>query len=79
MSADSAPCFMAVLDLSHQPTQAPKVGKSPNSSTYNQVRLREYLTKREVEGMMKAAKAVGRYGHRDSTLNPISLSTWTQN
>lgn len=68
MSADPAPFFMAVLDLSHQPPQAPKVGKSPNYSTYDQVRTREYLTEREVEGMIKTAKVVGRYGHRDSTL-----------
>ena len=59
---------MSVLDRSQRPTQTPKVGKSPNASTYDQVRPREYLTAREVEGMIKTAKAVGRHGHRDSTL-----------
>ena len=59
---------MAVSDLSHRPAQAPKVGKSPNSYTYDQVRPREYLTESEVEGMIKAAKAVGRHSHRNSTL-----------
>lgn len=48
--------------------QPPKVGKSPNCYTYDQVRPREYLTVSEVEGMIKAAKIVGRHGHRDSTL-----------
>ena len=36
----------------------------PNSA----VRSREYLTSDEVDGLIKAAKRIGRHGHRDATL-----------
>ena len=32
------------------------------------VRSREYLTPDEVEGLIKAAKSIGRHGHRDATI-----------
>ena len=32
------------------------------------VRTRRYLTSREVEKLMKAARDTGRYGHRDATM-----------
>ena len=32
------------------------------------VRSREYLTPEEVEGLIKAAKNIGRHGHRDAAL-----------
>jgi type 1 fimbriae regulatory protein FimB/type 1 fimbriae regulatory protein FimE len=32
------------------------------------VRTREYLTPDEVDALMRAAKKVGRHGHRDATL-----------
>jgi type 1 fimbriae regulatory protein FimB/type 1 fimbriae regulatory protein FimE len=48
--------------------QEPKVRKSNNDRKYSEVRDREYLLESEVTAMMKAAKSVGRSGHRDSTL-----------
>jgi type 1 fimbriae regulatory protein FimB/type 1 fimbriae regulatory protein FimE len=59
---------MEVPDSSSQKTPASKVGKSPNSRTYIQVRPREHLTPHEVEAMIQAARTTGRHGHRDSTL-----------
>ncbi len=32
------------------------------------VRPREYLTEKEVERLMRAARSLGRHGHRDATL-----------
>lgn len=46
----------------------PKVRKSNNAQKYSEVRDREYLLESEVTAMRKAAKSVGRSGHRDSTL-----------
>ena len=40
----------------------------PTPPKYNQVREREYLLPDEIERISKAAKSVGRYGHRDSTI-----------
>ncbi len=40
----------------------------PEKVTNLEKRTREYLFPNEVEAMMKAAKRVGRHGHRDSTL-----------
>ncbi len=37
------------------------------------VRTREYLTPDEVEALMKAARSVGRHGHRDATLILLSF------
>jgi type 1 fimbriae regulatory protein FimB/type 1 fimbriae regulatory protein FimE len=39
------------------------VGRPPNAA----LRQREYLTTKEVERLMKAARS-GRYGHRDATM-----------
>lgn len=44
------------------PTAPPP--KTPNC----QLRTREHLLPREVEAMLKAARTVGRHGHRDATL-----------
>ena len=51
-------------------TEAPvtKVRKSNKNLKYSELRDREYLLESEVTAMMKAAKSVGRSGHRDSTL-----------
>ncbi len=43
----------------------PKEFKKPNNSD---VRTREYLTPDEIDALMRAARKVGRHGHRDATL-----------
>jgi type 1 fimbriae regulatory protein FimB/type 1 fimbriae regulatory protein FimE len=44
-------------------------GKSPPRKAKNtEVRPREYLAEDEVRQLMKAARSVGRHGHRDATL-----------
>jgi type 1 fimbriae regulatory protein FimB/type 1 fimbriae regulatory protein FimE len=43
-------------------------GKMPKKPRNKAVRSREYLTDKEVEALMKAARNVGRHGHRDSSL-----------
>jgi len=48
--------------------QLPKARKSNKNVPYLELRDREYLLESEVEAMMKAAKSVGRSGHRDATL-----------
>ena len=52
--------------------------RSRNNRKYKEVRSCEYLYEHEVEGMLKAAKTVGRHGHRDTTLIIASLSTWVE-
>lgn len=48
-------------------------GKSPPRKPKNaEVRVREYLTEDEVEQLMRAARHVGRHGHRDATLILLS-------
>ena len=42
--------------------------RSRNNRKYKEVREREYLYEHEVEAMLKAAKTIGRHGHRDTTL-----------
>lgn len=42
--------------------------KPPRKPTNKSVRKREYLTSDEVQDLISAAKAIGRYGHRDATL-----------
>jgi hypothetical protein len=37
----------------------------PNPPKYKQVREREYLTSQEIDRISKAAKSIGRHGHRD--------------
>lgn len=51
--------------------QTPKTAKlnnPPIRKTNIKVRAREYLSSSEIEAMRKAARAMGRYGHRDDTL-----------
>jgi type 1 fimbriae regulatory protein FimE len=43
-------------------------GKLPVKPRNKDVRSREYLTDKEVEQLMTAARKTGRHGHRDSTL-----------
>jgi len=43
-------------------------GMLPRKPRNQDVRTREYLTEREVERLMKAARETGRHGHRDATL-----------
>ncbi len=44
-------------------------GKQPPRRRPNAaVRSREYLTPDEVDGLIKAAKNIGRHGHRDATV-----------
>ena len=40
----------------------------PTPPKYSDVREREYLTPKEVEQVIRAAKKVGRHGHRDSAM-----------
>jgi type 1 fimbriae regulatory protein FimE len=40
----------------------------PSRKKNTDLRPREYLTSSEIELLMKAAKSIGRHGHRDSTL-----------
>ena len=47
-------------------------GKMPRKPKNKDVRSREYLTDKEVEGLMKAARNTGRHGHRDATLILVS-------
>ena len=43
-------------------------GKLPRKPRNKDVRSREYLTEREVDQLMDAARKTGRHGHRDTTL-----------
>jgi type 1 fimbriae regulatory protein FimE len=43
-------------------------GKLPKKPRNKDVRSREYLTEKEVDKLMAAAKSVGRHGHRDASL-----------
>ena len=43
-------------------------GKMPRKPRNKDLRSREYLTDKEVEALMKAARNTGRHGHRDATL-----------
>jgi integrase len=43
-------------------------GKTPNTVNTSVVRTRRYLTGREVEKLIEAARKHGRYGHRDATM-----------
>lgn len=52
--------------------QTPKTAKlknlPPRKRPNHEQRTREYLTSHEVESLRKAARSLGRYGHRDDTL-----------
>ena len=53
----------------------PVNGKVPPRRVPNaQVRDREYLTESEIERLMKAARKVGRHGHRDATLILVAFT-----
>src|SRR5215813_13422017 len=43
-------------------------GKTPSTVNTSVARTRRYLTGREVEKLMEAARKHGRYGHRDATM-----------
>src|SRR5437762_4410107 len=43
-------------------------GETPNTVNPSVVRTRRYLTGREVEKLIEAARDRGRYGHRDATM-----------
>ena len=46
----------------------PVGGETPNTVNPSVVRTRRYLTGREVEKLIEAARKHGRYGHRDATM-----------
>ena len=50
------------------PTPIIKNSKVTNTRKYKDAREREYLTSSEIECISKAAKFVGRHGHRDRTI-----------
>jgi len=50
------------------PTPNTENSKVTNIHKYKDVREREYLTSSEIDRISKAAKSVGRHGHRDSTI-----------
>lgn len=57
------------MSTSGQVRQQSFSGKSPPGKPRNSsVRPREYLTEDEVTRLMRAARSVGRHGHRDATL-----------
>ncbi len=58
-----APQLTKVRELDFDPPN-----RSRNNRKYKEVREREYLYEHEVEAMLKAAKTIGRHGHRDTTL-----------
>ena len=43
-------------------------GNAPNIVNTSVKRTRRYLTEREVEKLIEAARKNGRYGHRDATM-----------
>ncbi len=47
-------------------------GKVPTGPKNADVRSREYLTSDELEALQKAARRVGRRGHRDATIILLS-------
>ena len=59
---------MPTKPLPEKDAQLPKARKSNKNVPYLELRDREYLLESEVDAMMKAAKSVGRSGHRDATL-----------
>jgi type 1 fimbriae regulatory protein FimB/type 1 fimbriae regulatory protein FimE len=58
------PTYNNVVPLS----QASFSGKLPRKPKNKDVRSREYLTEKEVDKLMAAARKTGRHGHRDATL-----------
>jgi len=65
----------AVIRLKPQSSRAPTTenGEVPPCRQKNKaVRSREYLTDKEVTVLMKAARKIGRHGHRDATLTLLA-------
>lgn len=58
---------ISYLDTTRVTTPIIKNGKVARQS-YECLRPREYLTPDEIDAVMKAAKSVGRHGHRDATM-----------
>ncbi len=56
--------------------QPPFSGELPRKPKNKHVRSREYLTEKEVEALMNAARKVGRHGHRDATLILLAYRPW---
>jgi hypothetical protein len=46
---------------------------APNIANSSVARIREYLTGKEVDDLMAAARKSSRYGHRDATMDPDRL------
>ena len=59
---------MATYDNVVPLSQASFSGKLPRKPKNKDVRSREYLTEKEVDKLMAAARKTGRHGHRDATL-----------
>jgi type 1 fimbriae regulatory protein FimE len=55
-------------DVSQAPFSAKLINVPPRKPKNSDQRTREYLTQAEVEQLRKAAREVGRHGHRDDTL-----------
>ena len=47
------------------------------STVSSSVRTRDYLTTREIDALMAAARQSSRYGHRDATMIFARLPTWS--
>lgn len=57
--------------MKNKPHQIPKTAKPDNRPIRKrniEIRTREYLTTHEIEALRKAARNMGRHGHRDDTL-----------
>jgi len=64
-----------VVEFKHHQSTTPTIENRkvlPIPPKYNQVREREYLLPDEVNRIIKAAKNVGRHGHRDMTMVMMS-------
>ena len=64
-----------VVEFKHHHSTTPAIENRkvlPTPPKYNQVREREYLLPDEVNRIIKAAKNVGRHGHRDITMVMMS-------
>src|SRR5262245_1963312 len=72
------------MTLRKKPVSNPRWGKfmafavdgasAPNTVNSSVARTREYLTAKEVEDLMAAARKSSRYGHRDATM--ILIAYW---
>ena len=51
-----------------QVSKTAKLNNPPLRQLNSTARTREYLTTQEIEKLRKAARAIGRHGHRDDTL-----------